>query len=66
MPAFGRTSRAGVYAAGDLAHRATLPMPMASVLAAASAGQVTAAGLNVDLATGVLSAAGVPSARRAG
>lgn len=54
---FGRTSLPGIYAAGDLAHRASLPMPMASVLAAASAGQVTASGITVDLASGVLSAA---------
>ncbi|MDT0200687.1 NAD(P)/FAD-dependent oxidoreductase [Nocardioides sp. AE5] len=39
---FGRTSRPGVFAAGDLAHRAAYPMPMASVLAAAAAGQLAA------------------------
>lgn len=38
----GRTSRAGVYAAGDLAHLAALPMPLASVLTAASAGLLAA------------------------
>ncbi len=38
VDAFGRTSLAGVYAAGDLAHSAALPMPMASVLQAAAAG----------------------------
>ncbi|MCK0111355.1 NAD(P)/FAD-dependent oxidoreductase [Ornithinimicrobium sp. F0845] len=63
---FGRTSRVGVYAAGDLAHRASLPMPMASVLGAASAGQVTAAGLNVDLATGALATITPATGRRAG
>lgn len=62
---FGRTSVPGIYAAGDLAHRASLPMPLASVLAAASAGQVTASGLTVDLASGALTTqaaapAGVP------
>lgn len=42
---FGRTSLAGVYAAGDLAHRATVPGPMASVLLAAAAGQLAAIGI---------------------
>ncbi|WP_149084502.1 MULTISPECIES: NAD(P)/FAD-dependent oxidoreductase [Microbacterium] len=42
---FGRTSLPGVFAAGDLAHRATLPGPMASVLLAAAAGQVAAVGV---------------------
>ncbi|MFK3676569.1 NAD(P)/FAD-dependent oxidoreductase [Microbacterium sp. NPDC090218] len=42
---FGRTSLAGVFAAGDLAHRATLPGPMASVLLAAGAGQLAAVGI---------------------
>lgn len=37
---FGRTSLPGVFAAGDLAHRASLPGPMASVLLAAGAGQL--------------------------
>jgi len=42
---FGRTSLAGVSAAGDLAHRAAMPGPMASVIAAAAAGQLAAAGV---------------------
>ncbi|WEK62207.1 MAG: NAD(P)/FAD-dependent oxidoreductase [Candidatus Microbacterium colombiense] len=42
---FGRTSRAGVYAAGDLAHRAALPGPMAAVMMAATAGQLAAVGI---------------------
>ena len=42
---FGRTSRPGVFAAGDLAHRAALPGPMASVLLAAAAGQIAAVGV---------------------
>lgn len=42
---FGRTSHPGVFAAGDLAHRATLPGPMASVLLAAAAGQLAAVGI---------------------
>jgi thioredoxin reductase len=37
---FARTSVPGVFAAGDLAHRPAFPMPMASVLAAAAAGQM--------------------------
>ena len=40
---FGRTSLPKVYAAGDLAHLAGLPMPLASVLSAAAAGLVAAA-----------------------
>lgn len=43
VDAFGRTSVPGVYAAGDLASGPGLPMPMASVLAAASAGLLAAA-----------------------
>ncbi|MDN3443234.1 NAD(P)/FAD-dependent oxidoreductase [Microbacterium sp. APC 3901] len=42
---FGRTSAPGVFAAGDLAHRASLPGPMASVLLAAAAGQLAAVGV---------------------
>jgi thioredoxin reductase len=34
----GRTSRPGIYAAGDMAHQPGLPMPQASVLTAAAAG----------------------------
>lgn len=37
---FGRTSLDGVFAAGDGAHHRDLPMPQASVLAAAAAGQM--------------------------
>lgn len=40
IDAMGRTSRDGVLAAGDLAHAASMPMPNASVLAAAAAGQM--------------------------
>lgn len=46
---FGRTSTPGIYAAGDLAHQAALPMPMSSVLAAAAAGQLAAIGIEGDL-----------------
>lgn len=42
---FGRTSLPGVSAAGDLAHRATLPGPVASVVLAAAAGQMAAVGV---------------------
>lgn len=39
---FGVTSVPGVYAAGDMAHIAALPMPMASVAMAVAAGQTAA------------------------
>ena len=42
---FGRTSLPGVHAAGDMAHLAALPMPMASVMTAAASGQAAAAAL---------------------
>ncbi|WP_449407634.1 NAD(P)/FAD-dependent oxidoreductase [Microbacterium maritypicum] len=42
---FGRTSVPGIYAAGDLAHRASLPGPMAAVMMAATAGQLAAVGV---------------------
>lgn len=45
VDAMGRTSLPGVHAAGDMAHVAALPMPMASVLTAAASGQVAAASL---------------------
>ncbi|HXH78330.1 NAD(P)/FAD-dependent oxidoreductase [Nocardioides sp.] len=47
---FGHTSVPGVYAAGDLAHVADLPMPMPSVLAAAYAGQLAGASVVRDAA----------------
>ena len=46
---FGRTSRAGVYAAGDMAHVDGLPGPVSSVLAAAAAGSMAAAAIDGDL-----------------
>ncbi|MFB7251053.1 NAD(P)/FAD-dependent oxidoreductase [Microbacterium sp. NPDC056234] len=46
---FGRTSLPGVSAAGDLAHRAALPGIMASVVAAAAAGQLAAVGVIQEL-----------------
>lgn len=45
----GRTSLPGVYAAGDLAHLAVLPKPLASVLNAAAAGQTAGSGCAHDL-----------------
>ncbi len=45
----GRTSLTGVYAAGDLAHTAALPMPMSSVLGSAAAGQMAAVSCVGDL-----------------
>lgn len=51
IDATGRTSVPGVFAAGDMAHTAALPMPMASVLTAASSGLVAAASLDGDLLT---------------
>lgn len=44
----GRTSLPGVYAAGDCAHSAALPMPMSSVLGAAAAGQLAASACIAD------------------
>ncbi len=52
VDAFGRTSRPGVYAAGDVAQPAGLPMPMSSVLVAAAGGQVAAASCDRELAAG--------------
>ncbi len=47
----GRTSAPGVFAAGDLAHRASLPGPMASVALAVAAGQLAAIGVIQSLMT---------------
>jgi thioredoxin reductase len=49
---FGRTSAPGVFAAGDLAHRAALPGPMAAVMVAATAGQLAAVGIIQSLLAG--------------
>src|SRR6478735_2753084 len=49
VDAMGRTSLPGVHAAGDMAHVAALPMPMASVLTAAASGQVAAAAMVAHL-----------------
>ncbi|WP_183094664.1 NAD(P)/FAD-dependent oxidoreductase [Nocardioides stalactiti] len=50
VDAFGRTSRAGIFAAGDIAQAPGLPMPLASVLTAAAAGLVAAAACDRELA----------------
>jgi thioredoxin reductase len=44
-----RTSVPGVYAAGDMAHRAALPMPFAAVSWAAASGTLAGATLDQDL-----------------
>lgn len=49
IDALGHTSLPGVYAAGDLAHQAVLPKPLASVLNAAAAGQIAASACAHDL-----------------
>ena len=46
---FQRTSLPGVFAAGDLAHTPAYPMPMASVIAAAAAGQLAASAATMHL-----------------
>ena len=50
VDAMGRTSRKGLYAAGDMAQGPGLPMPMASVLTAASGGMLAAAACVQDAA----------------
>ncbi|GAA2240858.1 hypothetical protein GCM10010413_48750 [Promicromonospora sukumoe] len=49
VDAMARTSLAGVFAAGDMAHTAAMPGPMASVLMAAASGQLAAVSLDADL-----------------
>lgn len=46
---FGRTSVPGITAAGDLAHRASMPGPMPSVIQAAAAGQLAASAVVQEL-----------------
>jgi thioredoxin reductase len=46
---FGQTSVPGVYAAGDMARRASVPVPMAAVIAAAASGTIAAAVIDQDL-----------------
>ncbi|WP_040320696.1 NAD(P)/FAD-dependent oxidoreductase [Aeromicrobium marinum] len=59
IDATGRTSVAGVYAAGDSAHHRELPMPMASVAGAIGSGMVAGAASVGDL---VMQRDPVPSA----
>lgn len=51
VDAMGRTSLPGVFAAGDMAHTSATPMPLASVLAAASSGLLAAVSADADLLT---------------
>jgi thioredoxin reductase len=46
---FGRSSLPGVFCAGDMAHVPALPMPAASVIMAAAAGQIAAAAAHKHL-----------------
>lgn len=46
---FGRTSVPGVYAAGDMARRATVPIPLAAVISAAASGTVAGSVIDQDL-----------------
>jgi len=56
VDAMGRTSLAGVYAAGDLAHPDTTPMPLASVAHAIAAGLGAATAIDMDEVTAELDA----------
>ncbi|MFD0362320.1 NAD(P)/FAD-dependent oxidoreductase [Nocardia sp. GCM10030253] len=46
---FHRTSVPGVYAAGDMARRPTVPIPLAAVVAAAASGTIAGSVLDQDL-----------------
>ncbi|MEV5889045.1 NAD(P)/FAD-dependent oxidoreductase [Nonomuraea fuscirosea] len=46
---FGRTSVPGVYAAGDMARRRTVPVPLAAVIAAAASGTLAGGAIDQDL-----------------
>ncbi|MFI6902336.1 NAD(P)/FAD-dependent oxidoreductase [Nonomuraea sp. NPDC050394] len=46
---FGQTGVLGVYAAGDTARRASVPVPLAAVIAAAASGTVAGAAIDQDL-----------------
>ncbi|MDX2561403.1 NAD(P)/FAD-dependent oxidoreductase [Streptomyces sp. TX20-6-3] len=46
---FAQTSVPGVYAAGDMARRATVPIPLAAVVAAAASGTVAGSVIDQDL-----------------
>ena len=56
----GRTSRPGVYAAGDMARCAQAPLMEASVLAAAASGQLAATVCDLDLLSADTGVARVP------
>jgi thioredoxin reductase len=49
VDAMGRTSMPGMFAAGDMAHTSATPMPLASVLAAASSGLMAAVAVDAEL-----------------
>lgn len=49
VDATGRTSLPGVFAAGDMAHTSATPMPLASVLTAASSGLIAASSADGEL-----------------
>jgi thioredoxin reductase len=53
---FGRTSVAGVFAAGDLARRESMPMPFAALSTAAAAGTIAGAAIDQELLTADLEA----------
>lgn len=59
----GQTSRARVFAAGDLAHVEQLPMPMASLVLSAAAGMVAGASVVRFLAVEAVESAGRGDAR---
>jgi thioredoxin reductase len=46
---FGQTSVPGVYGAGDMARRATVPMPLAAVITAAASGTIAGSVIDQDL-----------------
>ncbi|WP_207782427.1 NAD(P)/FAD-dependent oxidoreductase [Phytoactinopolyspora limicola] len=46
---YGQTSVPGIYAAGDMAHRSTVPLAMAAVVAAAASGTVAGSVIDQDL-----------------
>lgn len=46
---FGRTTVAGVWAAGDMARRRSMPMPTSTVIAAAAGGAIAAARIDQEL-----------------
>ncbi|MBM0233577.1 NAD(P)/FAD-dependent oxidoreductase [Micromonospora sp. STR1_7] len=46
---FGQTSVPGVYAAGDMARRPTVPMPVSAVVVAAASGTIAAGIIDQDL-----------------